>query len=57
LRDCQVIFVDRIVSLEHCHRFMPGDLHGRESIHTGTSEGCGGGVAMIVEHDIDESSL
>ena len=36
---------------------MPSDLHGREGIHAGTSEGCGGRVAMIMEHDIGKPGI
>jgi hypothetical protein len=36
---------------------MAGDPHGCEGIHAGTSEGCGDGVALIMEHDIGEPRI
>jgi hypothetical protein len=57
LRYSEIIFIDCIVALTHGHSFMAGDLHGREGIHAGMSEGCGGGVALIMEHDIGEPRI
>src|SRR5262249_26842856 len=57
LRGLQVVFVNRIVALEHRHRFVPGDLHGRERIDTRSAKICRGCVAQVVKDDIGQPCL
>jgi hypothetical protein len=54
LRRSKVTLINCIIALEHRHGFMPGDLHGRERIHTSPPQIRGSYMPQVMKHEISE---
>ena len=53
----QIVLIERVVSLEYHHRFMPRDLHSREGVYPGPAHISHGRVPEVMKVKVDAPCL